>query len=99
MRYKFHTKIIQSTNLFDKDGKEIFEGTILEMEGESDNGLEFRSGYPVYGHVYNNEGCWRLKVYEDGRLINDEYSLKEALDDDTSRVVGHILSNPELLEG
>lgn len=88
--------ICQSTNLFDKDGKEIFEGSIMRLEGYSEDGVSFRSNYFVYGSVYNKEGSWYLKVYEAGKLINDELEISEALEG--GKVVGHILSNPELLE-
>lgn len=90
--------IVQSTNLFDKDGNEIFEGSIISLEGYEEDGMTLRSNYTIYGYVYNKDGRYYLKVYEDGRLINDEYEISEALEDDSSMVVGHILSNPELVE-
>lgn len=70
----------QSTNLFNKDGKEIFEGSIVR----SHEGVNF----VVY---YNPSAARFMLLYlptNDG--AND-------LDDDVV-IIGHILSNPELVE-
>lgn len=75
-RYVFY----QSTNLFDKDGKEIFEGGIIDY---NDDGS-------ALGVVVGGDGEWRLKD-RNGNLL----FLKGA---PHQKLVGHILSNPELLE-
>lgn len=74
--------IIQSINLFDKDGKEIFEGSIVENHFINKFGL-----------VYYDEDVagWRI-LYEDGTW-DDLYYVRADI-----AVAGHILSNPELLE-
>lgn len=77
--------LIYSTNLFDKDGKEIFEGSIVEDE------FNETLGY-VY---YEPKACaWRIK------FNNGEEDDGWTLENSTSnlRILGHILSNPELLE-
>lgn len=75
--------IFQSTNLFDKDGKEIFEGSIVE------NIFIYK-----FGLVYYDEDVagWRI-LYQDGTW-DDLYYVKADI-----VAAGHILSNPELLEG
>lgn len=87
--------LIQSTNLFDKDGKEIFEGSIIKVNDDFDtygmNAGEIYQVYfyaggfrckPKYGfHIHRGDrGCW----IEDG----NDFEL-----------VGHIFENPELLRG
>lgn len=71
----------QFTNLFDKDGEEIFEGSIIDYDDDS----------AMLGIVVNVDGQWQLKD-KNGNLM----FLKGA---PHQKVVGHILSNPELLNG
>lgn len=87
------TVIVQSTNLFDKDGKEIFEGSVLEIPDDYEEyGMAAGQKYLVYF----NAGGFRLRP-------NDEYNIKRGSRgywlEDTSdlKLLGHILSNPELL--
>ena len=74
-------EVIQSTNLFDKDGKEIFEGSIVDYNGDG----------TALGVVVSIDGQWQLKD-KNGNLM----FLKGA---PHQKLVSHILSNPELLEG
>lgn len=73
-------EVVQSTNLFDKDGKEIFEGGIIDYDGDG----------AALGVVVFIDGQWQLK---------DKYGnlmfLKGA---PHQKLIGHILSNLELLE-
>lgn len=71
----------QSTNIFDKDSKEIFEGGVIDY---NDNG-------DALGIVVGVDGQWQLKD-KNGNLM----FLKGA---PHQKLVGHILANPELLEG
>ena len=74
-------ELVQSTNLFDKDGKEIFEGSIV------------RDFDDAIGVVYYDleDGEYRAKIAD-----GDSFELAESSYD--LKVLGHILSNPELLE-
>lgn len=75
-------EIVQSTNLFGKDNKEIFEGSIVENE-DGDRGLiVYRRG--AFGIQ------WVDPAYE-------PYALDEVVTT-AYEVIGHMLSNPELLE-
>ncbi len=73
-------ELVQSTNLFDKEGKEIFEGGIIDYNGDGS----------ALGVVVGEDGEWHLKD-KNGNLM----FLKGA---PHQKLVGHILSNPELLE-
>lgn len=69
--------VCQSTNLFDKDGKEIFEGSIVRVGGET-------------GIIQMVLGEWHAVGDDDIPLSVWKPSGIEML--------GHILSNPELVE-
>lgn len=78
--------ICQSTNLFDKDGKEIFEGSIVKW-------LDSKTGIGL------GEGVVRV---QNGMTFIERpsYDLYPDWDEEKENLVlvGHILSNPELLE-
>lgn len=74
--------VVQSTNLFDKSNEEIFEGSIVE-DKDGDRGL-----------IVNRRGASMV------RWVNPtyySYALSEVVAT-SYKVIGHILSNPELLE-
>lgn len=74
-------ELVQSTNLFAKDGKEIFEGSLLQTDKEG------------VGYVYmEDNGQWNV-LFE-----SSVHSLWDLLYAPSCKLVGHILSNPELLE-
>lgn len=80
--------ICQSTNLFDKDGKEIFEGSIIETSRGRKFLVEFSERHGLFGvHVPELDNT--CKAYE---------SLWTVIRNEKVRLIGHILSNPELLE-
>ena len=80
-RYSIDNLIFcQSTNLFDKDGNEIFEGSILQEPND-------RISVVLYD---NDEGMFRTRS---GNVLDDM-----VCGGDHFEVVGHIFSNPELLE-
>lgn len=51
--------IVQSTNLFDKDGKEIFEGSIVDYNGDGN----------ALGAVVYIDGEWQLKDKNDNLMF------------------------------
>lgn len=72
--------IIQSTNIFDKDGKEIFEGSIVDYNDDS----------KAVGFVTQHDSQWCLEDKNGNQMF-----LKGA---PHQKLIGHILSNPELME-
>lgn len=72
-------QIVQSTNLFDKEGKEIFEGNIVS------------NGTCRAACVWDNSNA-----EFDFRMVKGSDQVKSWLDE--YKTIGHILSNPELVE-
>lgn len=85
--------ICQSTNLFDEDGKEIFEGTIVRVTNKRTK--EYSYAVVSIGNENNSRG---VELWWQGE--KDNYDLWGCLDHNEEEIVavGHILSNPELLE-
>ena len=84
--------IVQSTNLFDKDGKEIFEGSILKEKIFEHNNKPVYAQWIVRG---DKEGTY----FEKHRIKGARFGDMLLGDEEDTEVIGHILSNPELLEG
>lgn len=82
-------KLMQSTGLTDKNGKEIFEGDIL-----CDEGIEQENDF-VYATVSYREGMWVCD-----QITSDDCGYGGALNEfsDDYSVIGNIYENPELLE-
>lgn len=82
----------QFTGLYDKNGKEIYEGDIIMCIGERND----NKGRKYYRKVLFNSGAFGMKV--------PEYKFISALCDHVVNgklnweVVGNIYDNPELLE-
>lgn len=76
--------LMQSTGLFDKNGKEIFEGDIVRF---------FDSLYTVFYDI--EEGSYRLKPHDDRWVVDymSNFSSEESFE-----IIGNIYENPELLE-
>nr|WP_302224775.1 YopX family protein [Streptococcus lutetiensis] len=80
-------KLMQSTGLKDKNGKEIFEGDVLQThDGE------------LSKVVWNKYlGCWEVE------FLSEIVDLSEVADVKSNRsdceIVGNIYENPEFLEG
>ncbi|HEL1556043.1 TPA: hypothetical protein TXJ05_000177 [Streptococcus suis] len=76
--------IMQSTGLFDKNGKEIFEGDVVEV---------FDSRYTVF---YDSENAsFRLKPRD--KRWNTDYMSNYA-HEASFEIIGNIYENPELVE-
>lgn len=73
--------IVQSTNLFDKDGKEIFEGSIVLWNGDM-------------GVVKSRNDKWVFHVTTPAFSVYHELGPNA----DMVKAIGHVLTNPELLE-
>ena len=82
--------LMQSTGLFDKKGKEIFEGDIVQFE----------DCYEFSDYLYVNTGI--VEWCQGGFHITnrDSVSMEDLIDGDLLDVtiIGNIYENPELLE-
>ena len=79
-----NVELMQFTGLYDKNGKEIYEGDICRDE----DGL---------GVVYWEKDCWMYGfVQDDSSYKSDGYMLREMVDD--CEIIGNIFENQELLK-
>ena len=76
--------IMQSTGLFDKHGKEIFEGDIVKMAKD----------------VYSEPAYYEIVRHRGGayRLESNQHGCELWLRHTNCEVIGNIYENPELLE-
>lgn len=75
--------LMQSTGLFDRNGKEIFEGDVLTSQNYPVKGVvEFRTDLGLWVHY--------LKGYSYFEYLGNVAGSKE--------IIGNIYENPELLE-
>lgn len=85
--------LVQSTNLFDEDGNEIFEGSVVEANWGLHTGSTYLDN-SLTGIVKNMNGVWCIAEGdsdEEGMPLGD-------LPQEGLTLRGHILSNPDLLE-
>ena len=76
--------LMQSTGLFDKNGKEIFEGDIVKMAKD----------------VYSDLTCYEIVRHRGGvyRLESNQHGCELWLRHTNCEVIGNIYENQELLE-
>ena len=103
---------MQSTGLFDKNGKEIFEGDVVELHHFTENysetggfyeGEESLVGVVRYGYT-DDEIKYFGKVYPPRWFIENRYrelvfSDLSGLHEESFKVIGNVYQNKELTEG
>lgn len=89
--YPDEIELMQSAGLFDKNGKEIFEGDLIAIEVDD-------TETPINARVFQNSkiGVLMFHVFED----NEDVPMVELLEDNSVafEIIGNIYENPELLE-
>lgn len=79
----------QFTGLYDKNGKEIYEGDILRISDFTNVECVFRHG--AFGYIY----CKDFHSFAG----NTNYTFNPKNTDEDFEVIGNIYDNPELLKG
>ena len=85
----------QYTGLHDKNGKEIYEGDIIEFSYDM-----FIGNFDTFvakGKIVFEEGAFYVEVFENERTTEDEAYLLYSINLDTIEVIGNIYENEELL--
>ena len=99
---KDDVELMQYTGLHDENGKEIYEGDIIESSYDVFTGnFDTKVGR---GTVEFIDGAFYIKPFEiEGKKIkdidNEEWFLIYTVNIDTLKVIGNIYDNPELLGG
>lgn len=92
----------QYTGLHDENGKEIYEGDIIEFSYDVFTGnFDTKVGRGIIEFI---DGAFYIKPFEiEGKKIkdidNEEWFLIYTVNIDTLKVIGNIYDNPELLGG
>lgn len=95
----------QFTGLTDKNGKQIFEGDILEFEDCGETGYEYKEGFYFTNRavVAWRHSAWEFGkfMYHDSCVLEEMYSSREDFIEifNYSEIIGNIQDNPELLKG
>ena len=85
----------QYTGLHDKNGKEIYEGDIIEFSYDM-----FVGNFDTFvakGKIIFEEGAFYVEVFENERTTEGEAYLLYSINLDTIKVIGNIYENKELL--
>lgn len=86
---------MQFTGLYDSEGKEIWEGDIVEIQNESQY-TKKEYWYPIY--EIQNDG-WKFKLkYIKGGLHSDNEFLVRQNSTEKVKVLGNIYEHPNLLQ-
>lgn len=85
-------ELMQSTGLFDKNGKEIFEGDVV-TDGQTVGDIKHHQTYGFY--MIDDKGIERW--FSDGNCIEDFEEDAETVSE-ILEIIGNIYENPELLE-
>ena len=85
----------QYTGLKDENGKEIYEGDIIEFS--YDMFVGYFDTFIAKGKVVFEEGAFYVEVFENERITKDEAYLLYSINLDTIELMGNIYDNPELL--
>ena len=89
--------LMQYTGLKDENGKEIYEGDIIEFSYDM-----FVGNFDTFiakGVVVFDEGAFYVELLENERTTKDEAYLLYSINLDTIEVIGNKFENPELLGG
>lgn len=112
LSYLENLEITQYTGLRDKNGKEIYEGDIIEFEDTTEDGYEYKEGIDITNRacVVFKDCRYRLKISKrfdldniiettSGVLVDMEEDWELFIDSlKSSKVIGNIYENPELLK-
>ena len=88
-------EIMQYTGLHDENGKEIYEGDIIEFSYDM-----FVGNFDTFvakGKVVFEEGAFYVEAFENERTTEGEAYLLYSINLDTIEVIGNIYENKELL--
>lgn len=89
--YPDEIELMQSTGLKDKNGQEIFEGDIIDIEVDD-------TETPINARVFQNSkiGILMFHVFED----NEDVPMVELLEDNSVafEIIGNIYDNKDLLD-
>ena len=91
----FEETVGQYTGLHDENGKEVYEGDIIEFSYDM-----FVGNFDTFvakGKVVFEEGAFYVEVFENERTTKDETYLLYSINLDTIEVIGNIYENKELL--
>jgi uncharacterized phage protein (TIGR01671 family) len=90
--------LMQYTGLTDKNGKEIYEGDILENLTISKELEEYVNVDNKYCQIIFSEGAFRL-YFKGDLLCNEPYEIEDIgfYDLNNYQIIGNIFENPELL--
>lgn len=98
-------ELMQFTGLYDKNGKEVYEGDILMTENSLvriiDNSKvdnpEYLNWYEVFWNENKGLNCWSLKIIKTTRSgnfgLNNRSNSYLNIYTDTSEIVGNIFEN------